>query len=79
MSRTFFVSRAGQQDGPITEDELQKLVELGHLKADDLVWTEGATEWMPAASVLNQRAAGAATPAGPSVAQGAPGALLKAE
>ena len=79
VSRTFFVARAGQQHGPITEDEFRKLVELGHLKADDLVWFEGATDWMPAASFLDRGTTSAATPPGPSVAQEAQDAPPKAD
>jgi hypothetical protein len=79
VSRTFFVSRGGQQHGPITEDEFRKLVELGHLKADDLVWSEGAADWMPAASFLGRGTTSAAIPPGPSVAQGAQGAPPKVD
>ncbi len=37
----------GNQNGPIEEDEIQKLIENGILKYDDLVWKEGMDAWMP--------------------------------
>jgi hypothetical protein len=75
VSKTWFISRAGQQHGPITDDEFRKFVELGHLKADDLVWSEGATDWKPGASFLDHGKTHAATAPAPAVAhavQGAP-------
>jgi hypothetical protein len=79
VSRTFFVARAGQRHGPITEDEFRKLIELGHLKADDLIWSEGAADWIPAASFLDRGTTSAAAPPGPSVAQRAQRASPKAD
>ena len=56
MATTWFISRDGQQHGPITEPEFRKLIELGHLKGTDFVWHDGAPDWMPATQVLERRA-----------------------
>jgi hypothetical protein len=52
VSKALFISRAGQQHGPITEDEFREIVQLGHLKKDDLVRAEGAADWVPAESFI---------------------------
>jgi GYF domain 2 len=56
MATTWFISRDGQQHGPITELEFRKLIELGHLKGTDFVWHDGAPDWMPATQFLERRA-----------------------
>ena len=48
----WYLALDGQQFGPLSEVELNKLVELGHLKADDLLWREGLDDWRPANTVL---------------------------
>jgi hypothetical protein len=53
MATTWFISRDGQQHGPITDVEFRKLVELGHLRETDYVWHEGAPDWMPAVQFLD--------------------------
>jgi hypothetical protein len=55
MATTWFISRDGQQHGPITEPEFRKLIELGHLKDTDFVWHEGAPDWMPGTQFLKPR------------------------
>lgn len=47
----WYLAREGQQYGPVTEAELTKLVELGHLKDGDLVWRTGFADWQPLATV----------------------------
>jgi hypothetical protein len=53
MPETWYITREGKQHGPITDREFRKLVELGHLKATDYVWHDGAADWMPAVQVLD--------------------------
>ncbi len=48
----WYLARDGQQFGPLSEAELNKLVELGHLRADDLLWRDGLADWLTADSVL---------------------------
>lgn len=48
----WFLARDGKQHGPVSDAEMSKLVELGHLKPTDLVWRAGFTEWRTAISVF---------------------------
>lgn len=52
----WFVARDGKQHGPVTDAELRKIVELAHLKATDLVWRQGFTDWRSASSVFPELA-----------------------
>lgn len=65
----WYLAREGQQYGPLTDPELAKFVELGHLQPTDLLWREGFPDWRPALVVFPTLAAGAAgrkeTPAPP--------------
>ena len=44
----WYLAREGQQYGPLSEAELAKFVELGHLQPNDLLWREGFPDWKPA-------------------------------
>lgn len=48
----FYYSLNGQQQGPVSEDELRQMVATGVLTPDTLVWREGMAEWQPLASVV---------------------------
>jgi uncharacterized protein DUF4339 len=48
----WFLARDGQQFGPISEAEMAKLVELGHLQPTDLLWRDGFPDWRPALVVF---------------------------
>jgi hypothetical protein len=48
----WYLARDGQQFGPISDAEMAKLVELGHLKPTDLLWREGFPDWRPAMVVF---------------------------
>jgi len=43
----WFYAQNGQQLGPVTEGDLQQLVQSGVIKSDTLVWKEGMAEWKP--------------------------------
>ena len=49
----WYLARDGQQYGPLSDAEMTKFRELGHLHMTDLVWREGFANWMPAAAVFN--------------------------
>jgi uncharacterized RDD family membrane protein YckC len=38
---------AGQQAGPVTDEELDNLVRSGKVRADTLIWREGMANWVP--------------------------------
>lgn len=68
----WYIAREGKQHGPVSDAEMRKLVELGHLRASDLVWRQGFADWKPAVAVFPAPApaAPAATP-GPAYAEAA--------
>lgn len=41
----WYIAREGAQHGPISDVELRKFLELGHLRPTDLVWCATFTEW----------------------------------
>lgn len=49
----WYLARDGRQHGPLSQLEMAKLVELGHLRATDLVWRPGFADWRPAPSVFD--------------------------
>lgn len=51
MAGEWHYSKDGDQFGPITGPELQKLANSGQLQPDDLVWKEGFKEWLPGRSI----------------------------
>jgi GYF domain 2 len=68
----WYLARDGQQFGPISEAEMAKLVELGHLQPTDLLWRDGFPDWRPAMVVFpphglaQPRAPMRGPPAGPA-------------
>ena len=66
----WYLARDGQQFGPISEAEMAKLVELGHLQPTDLLWRDGFPDWRPAMVVFPPH--GLAPPRAPM--RGPPGA-----
>jgi hypothetical protein len=64
----WYLARDGQQFGPISEAELAKFIELGHLQPNDLLWREGFPDWRPAMVVFPPRAQAAMRPTGPAAA-----------
>jgi hypothetical protein len=44
----WYYARDGAQQGPVTEEELQRLAREGTLRPQDLVWRDGMPQWQPA-------------------------------
>jgi len=57
----WYIARDGQQFVLLSEPEMQKFNELGHLRANDLVWRKGFPDWRPAGEVFDDIARGGAT------------------
>ena len=68
----WYLAREGQQFGPISELELAKFIELGHLQPNDLLWREGFPDWRPAMVVFPPRTQGQSRPAVQSRTSGTP-------
>ncbi|MEL6374396.1 MAG: GYF domain-containing protein [Pseudomonadota bacterium] len=79
----WYLAREGQQFGPLSQRELDKFVELGHLRGEDLLWRAGMAEWqradvvMPAAVEAALGGGGAA--AGAAASSAATGAATQAD
>lgn len=61
----WYLARDGQQYGPLSEPELAKFIELGHLQPTDLLWREGFPDWRPAMVVFPPRKPAAPRPMPP--------------
>jgi hypothetical protein len=68
----WYLARDGKQHGPLSDLEMMKLVELGHLRATDLVWRPGFSDWRPAPTVFP-----AITAAAPKPVPAAPAPVAK--
>lgn len=56
-----------QTVGPITSTELERMIALGHVSGETLLWQPGFPQWLPAAQT--GRMAGVENPAPPPIAQ----------
>jgi len=45
---------AGQQEGPVAEEEIVRRIAAGTIAADDLCWTDGWSNWKPVVEVFPQ-------------------------
>jgi len=50
--KSWFYAQNGERQGPVSETEMQRLVQAGTIGADTLVWTEGMQDWAKASAVL---------------------------
>ena len=69
----WYLAREGQQYGPLSEAELAKFVELGHLQPNDLLWREGFPDWRPAMVLFPPKRSAAAAAKRPPPDFGAAG------
>ncbi len=61
----WYLARDGQQHGPLSDPELRKFIELGHLHPTDLVWRAGFPEWRTASEVFPETDPSPAAPPPP--------------
>jgi uncharacterized RDD family membrane protein YckC len=47
----WFYAKGEQQIGPVPLQRLRELADTGELRREDLVWTEGRTQWIPASTI----------------------------
>ncbi len=72
QSSEWYLARDGQQHGPISAPEMEKIIELGYLLPTDLVWRQGFDDWKPAAEAFPKKAESSPPAAPPSAAPAAP-------
>lgn len=58
----WYLARDGQQFGPLSDAELAKFIDLGHLQPNDLLWRDGFPDWRPALVVFPPRTGDAQRP-----------------
>ena len=56
----------GQQVGPVTDEQLQQLIQSGRITADTLVWHEGLPDWISYQQATAQTAPPPAQPSNPA-------------
>lgn len=54
--QTWYYVRGAQRFGPVSKEEITRLLVSGELTLDDLVWSEGMKNWAPAREVPELRA-----------------------
>ncbi len=52
MDAKWYYGNAGQCLGPVSIEEIRRLAASDQLRAEDLVWRKGLTEWTPAGQVV---------------------------
>lgn len=45
--KQWYYSREGLQQGPVSEDELLRIMDSGEIGGSNLVWHEGMADWLP--------------------------------
>ena len=60
-----YISKAGQQQGPYSHDQLDKLLQSEAITADDLYWYEGCENWQPLSQFPGFPADPSSTPPAP--------------
>src|SRR5262245_47682502 len=63
---------AGQQAGPVTDEQLDELVRSGKVRSDTLVWQEGMANWQAYSQARPGGAAATPAMAAPPIAGAAP-------
>lgn len=48
----FIVWKNNQQIGPYSEENIRQYIKTGDLSEEDLVWTDGQLDWLPAGKVI---------------------------
>jgi uncharacterized RDD family membrane protein YckC len=58
----------GQRQGPVSQEEFERLARDGAIKADTLVWYQGLANWLPYATAIQGAAVSGSAPASASPA-----------
>jgi uncharacterized membrane protein len=49
----WYYEKEGAQSGPVSEDELKRLIDSGDISSQNLVWKEGMSDWSPYETVFS--------------------------
>jgi hypothetical protein len=69
QAHEWYLARDGQQHGPISAAEMEKIIELGYLLPTDLVWRQGFTDWLPTAEAFPKASEAPPAPSAQSAAR----------
>ncbi len=61
--RQWYYTADNQQQGPVAESELKRLLAVGQISANTYIWSDGMTDWRRAAEIPGLGTASAAPPA----------------
>ena len=76
----WYYAENGQQKGPVSEEEFNRLIAAGTITPDTLVWREGMEQWQPKHMVTSTPPMAAPAPSPPAPSEPAePGTVLCAE
>jgi hypothetical protein len=53
FERKWYLFRDGRQYGPITDDKLRGLIQQGHIRQDDYLWSCDFTDWVRFGSIID--------------------------
>lgn len=51
MGADWYYVKNGERHGPVLADDVRRMAHEGQLTAEDIVWSEGMTNWMPLGNV----------------------------
>jgi uncharacterized RDD family membrane protein YckC len=66
MGQVWYYSRGENQEGPVPIEQLQEMLRNGAIQPDNLVWTEGLTQWTAAQMIPALMGTATAAPVPPS-------------
>src|SRR5262245_58655727 len=69
----WYYESGGQQQGPVTDADLDRLLAEGKITIDTLVWREGMSGWTPLRSARPSGAPAPGVPTAPGMPSPAPG------
>jgi uncharacterized membrane protein YhaH (DUF805 family) len=59
MTTDWYYAVEGTSNGPVTAEEFERLIAVGTIRSDTLVWQEGMEDWLPYSRATGQDAGGA--------------------
>jgi hypothetical protein len=65
LGHTWFFSRGGTHEGPVTYEDLQRMAAQGEIGPDTLVWKSGMANWVPCRQISGFAFSGQSIPSTP--------------
>ncbi|MDF1860685.1 MAG: CD225/dispanin family protein [Verrucomicrobiales bacterium] len=71
----WYYAKDGQQNGPVSREQLAEIFSSGQISSGDLVWNDTMTDWVPIGTLSEFQSAGSPDPGEAQPAQEAPPAF----